>query len=115
VYSGALAQPSVYSPGMAGEVRFDEDVASRLAARFAERVRGATDLPPGREADLRESCELSRDAGLLRLTCTITGSSYERPWDGSEGQAAALVDEAADSTAYLVTRTPHYAWMRSCS
>jgi hypothetical protein len=94
---------------MAGEERLDGDVASRLAARFAERVRGATDLPPIREADLRESCELSRGSGLLRLTCTITGNSYERPWDGSEGQAVELVDEAVESTAYLVTRTSHYA------
>jgi hypothetical protein len=98
---------------MAGEERLDDDVASRLAARFAERVMETAGLPPIREADLRESCELSRDAGLLRLTCTITGSCYERPWDSSEGEAGALVDEAADSTAYLVTRTPHYAWMRS--
>jgi hypothetical protein len=35
------------------------------------------------------------------------------PWDGSEGEAVALVDEAADSTAFLVTRAPPYAWMRS--
>jgi hypothetical protein len=98
---------------MAGDERLDHDVALRLATRFAERVIGATDLPPVRETDLRESCELARAPGLLRLTCTITGSTYKRPWDGSEGEAVALVDEAADDTAYLVTRTPHYAWLRS--
>jgi hypothetical protein len=98
---------------MAGDEWLDDEVASRLAARFAERVSRLADLPPIRKADLRESCELSHDAGLLRLTCTITGSSYERPWDGSEGGAATLVDDAADSTAHLVTRTPHYAWLRS--
>ncbi len=98
---------------MAGEVWFDDELASRLAARFAELVMGATDLPLIRKSDLRESCELRREARLLRLTCTITGSSYERPWDGSEGEAVALVEEAADSTAHLVTRTPYYAWMRS--
>lgn len=98
---------------MVEEERLNDEVASRLAARFAERVMEATDLPPIRETDLRESCELRREAGLLLLTCAITGSSYERPWDGSEGEAVALVDEAADGTAYLVTRTQHYAWMRS--
>ena len=100
---------------MVGDERLDDVVASRLAARFADRVLEAADLPPIREVDLRDSCELSRDAGLLRLTCTITGSSYERQWDGSEDEAVELVDDAADSTAHLVTRTPHYAWMRSPS
>jgi hypothetical protein len=84
---------------MAAKEGLDGDLASRLAARFAERVIRATHLPPVREADLRESCELSRHAELLRLTCTITGSSYGRLWDGSEGDAVSLVDEAVDSTA----------------
>jgi hypothetical protein len=97
---------------MVGDERLDNDVASRLAAWFADRVLRVADLPPIREVDLREFCGLSRDAGLLRLTCSITGSSYERLWDGSEGEAVALVDDAADSTAHLVMRTPHYAWMR---
>lgn len=89
------------------------DLAARLAEQFADQVIGATDLPPSRRADLLQSCELTRDKALLHLVCTITGSRYERPWDGSEAEAAALVDEAADDTAYLITRTPHYAWMRS--
>ena len=70
-------------------------------------------LPPAREADVRESCEISRDGRLLRLTCTITGSSHERLWDGSDAEAVALVDEAAEDAAYLITRTGHYAWLHS--
>jgi hypothetical protein len=70
-------------------------------------------LQAGREPEVSESLEISRDGRLLRLTCTITGSSYERPWDGSEAAAVALADEAAEDTAYLITKTPHYAWLRS--
>jgi len=57
---------------------------------------------------VRESCEfrISDDRSLLRLTCTITGSSYEQPWDGSEDAALALASEAAVDTADLIARTP---------
>ena len=72
-------------------------------------------LPSARRADVRESCELwtSGDPPLVGVTCTITGTEHERPWDGSETRAVALVDEAAESAAYLVTRTNKYAWLRS--
>jgi hypothetical protein len=89
----------------------DEQLASRLAGRFAERLIDAAGLPRARETDVSESCEVSHDGQLLHLTCTITGSSYERPWDGSETEAVALADEAAEDTAYLITQTPHYAWV----
>jgi hypothetical protein len=98
---------------MPGEEPLADDFASRLAERFAERVMEAADLPPVRKAELFDSCEVTRDSALLHLACTITGCSYERPWDGSESEAVALVDDAADSTAHLIARTPHYAWMRS--
>lgn len=73
----------------------------------------AAALPSARAADVQESFQMSRDGQLLRLTCTITGSSHERRWDGSHDAAPALVDEAADDTAQLITRTPHYARLRS--
>jgi hypothetical protein len=91
----------------------DDSLVTRLAARFTDRVMDAAALPAARAADVRESCEMRRDGQLLRLTCTITGSSHEREWDGSEGAAVALVDEAAGETAELITSTPHYAWLRS--
>lgn len=91
----------------------DQQFLLRLAARFTQRVMDATALPAARGGDVSESCEISRDGQLLRLTCTITGSSHERPWDGSESEAITLVDEAADDTAYLISKTPHYAWLRS--
>jgi hypothetical protein len=91
----------------------DDSLASRLAARFAGRVMDAAALPAARTSDIRESCEMRRDGHLLRLTCTITGRSHEREWDGSESAAVAVVDEAADDTAHLITSTPHYAWLRS--
>jgi hypothetical protein len=94
-------------------VTLDEHLADRLTTRFAQRVIEAAALPAPRADDVRESCEVSHDGQLLRVTCTITGSSHEQPWDGSEGEAVALVDEAADATAYLITKTTHYAWLRS--
>jgi len=57
--------------------------------------------------------DLNKPPSSPSTTCTITGTEHERPWDGSEGPAVALVDEAAESTAYLVTRTNKYAWLRS--
>jgi hypothetical protein len=93
----------------------DAQLLSRLVDRFTAGVLDAARLPPARASDVRRSCEisLSGDPRLLRLTCTITGSTYESPWDGSEDVAFSLVDEAADDTASLVARTPHYAWLRS--
>jgi hypothetical protein len=84
----------------------------RLAEQFADRVLQAAVLPRVRRDDLRESCEIAAQQPRLSLTCTITGSTYEREWDGSESQAMQLVDEAADSTAHLI-RARHYAWMHS--
>jgi hypothetical protein len=95
--------------------QLDAQLASRAVDRFSEQVISAADLPAARVKDVRESCELgiSDDRSLLRLTCTITGSSYERPWDGSGGDLFALVDEASEETAHLIARTQHYAWLRS--
>jgi hypothetical protein len=93
----------------------DADLASRLAQRFSDRVLAAAALPAARAGDIRESCEfaLNSDPPLLALTCTITGSTYEEPWDGSEATALRLTDDAAEDTAWLVTHTRHYAWLRS--
>ena len=98
-----------------GSQGLDPQVAARLAEVFSARVLELGNLPSARAADLRDSCELDStdDGAVLRLTCTITGTEHEREWDGSEATAISLVEEAAESTAYLVTRTPHYAWLRS--
>ena len=90
-------------------------LSDTLTERFTERVMNDAQLPPARRTDVRDSCELwtDTDPALIGVTCTITGSTYEHPWDGSDREAVALVDEAADGTAYLVTRTPPYAWIRS--
>jgi hypothetical protein len=100
---------------VAREAKRHPELAGSLLERFTERVMTDAQLPPARRADVRESCELwaSRDPPLVGVTCTITGSSYEQQWDGSEAAAVALVDEVAESTAYLVTRTNKYAWLRS--
>jgi hypothetical protein len=91
----------------------DQQLVSRLSTRFTEQVIADAGLAPAREPEVRESCEIRHDGHLLRLTCTITGSTYERAWDGSEAEAMALADEAADETAYLISNTPHYAWMQA--
>jgi hypothetical protein len=98
-----------------GSLRLDAQLAAKLADRFSEEVMRAAELPAARAKDIRDSCEpqISDDHSTFRLTCTITGSSYERPWDGSETAVLAMADEAAEDTAYLITRTPHYAWLRS--
>jgi hypothetical protein len=112
---GKLAQPGVYAPRMSDPDHLDPQLASRLADKFSARVLDAAELPPARASDLRESCEvgLSDDRSRVRLVCTITGNTYERPWDGIEATALSLVEEAAEDTAYLITRTRHYAWLLS--
>lgn len=81
--------------------------------RFADRVVALAALGPERRPDLRASASLSGDRGTLRFTCSITGSSHERPWNGSHPAANAFVDSAAEDTAHLILSTPHYAWLRS--
>jgi hypothetical protein len=106
---------AVYALGVCQPNQLDAQLACRLLDRFTEQVVSAADLPAARIEDVRDSCEfrISDDRSLLRLTCTITGSTYEQPWDGSEAAVLALADEAAEGTAYLIARTPHYAWLRS--
>jgi hypothetical protein len=92
----------------------DGQLDQRLVERFTDQVFTLADLPRVREDHIRSAPEFwLEDRTILGVTCTITGSSYERPWDGSEEAAIALADEAADGTAYLVTKTRHYAWLRS--
>jgi len=64
---------------------------------------------------LRDSCDVraNEDQTLLRLTCTMTGSSFQESWDGSDTVAFALGDRAADDTAHLVSHTRHCAWLHS--
>lgn len=92
----------------------DSGLDQKLVERFAEQVFALAVLPRAREADVRSAPEFWIEGGTtLGVTCGITGSSYETPWDGSEETAVALAEEAADGTAWLVTKTPHYAWLHS--
>jgi hypothetical protein len=94
----------------------DSALNEKLVERFAAHVLVEADLPRARESDVRGASEFWLAAeDTLGVTCTITGSSYERSWDGSMDAAVELADEAADGTAYLITKTPHYAWLRSSS
>lgn len=115
--SSPTAQAAIYALGMARREQVDAQLTSRIADRFSERVVSCAGLPAARGTDVRQSCEvwISDDRSTLRLTCTITGSSYERQWDGSEAAVVLLADEASEDTAYLIARTPHYAWLRSTS
>jgi hypothetical protein len=70
-------------------------------------------LPDARRADVAASIELRFESGQLFCTCDITGSTKERDWDGSPADAEALVDDLADETASFVSKTPHYAWLRT--
>ena len=88
-------------------------LAQLLTQRFAEGVLVGARLPEARRQDVEGSLTFAVEAGRLTCTCDITGTTYERPWDGKEQTAQALVDEASESTAYLVTTTRHYAWLRA--
>jgi len=88
---------------------------AQLADAFRDRAMATGGFPPARGPDVRESFEVrqSDDGSWLYVTCTITGSTYETSWDGSERLALSAVTQAADETADLITGTPRYAWMRS--
>ena len=56
----------------------------------------------------------SAAAGEIVCMCSITGSTYAEPWDGSNASAEAFAESAGESTAALVARAPknhHYAWL----
>jgi hypothetical protein len=89
------------------------DLEHALVERFAAYVMQAAHLPDARRSDVEQAPAFSVVGGEIRCTCRITGSTYFAEWDGSEAAAARLADEAAEGTAFLVTRTPHYAWLRS--
>src|ERR1700675_4090856 len=97
-----LAQAAVYPPSVGRSDQVDPELVSRVVDRFSEQVVRAADLPAARRQDVRESCQLrlSDYRSILRLTCTITGSSYEQPWDGSDAAVLALADEASQDTTY---------------
>ena len=87
----------------------DPQLTARLAVLFTDHVLDLADLPPVRADDVRDSFEIESGGHrlALRVICTITGSTYERDWDGSERTAVSLTEQAAEDTAYVVTRTPH--------
>ena len=93
----------------------DAALKHALVERFTNQVMQAAQLPNERSSDVEESADFSVADGEVRCTCRITGSTYTAEWDGSDATAVRLADEAADGTAYLVTRTPYYAWLRSRS
>jgi hypothetical protein len=93
-----------------------EDAIERDAARrFADHVMREAKLPPQRRRDVEEALEFHVSAdGALECTCTITGATYRHEhWNGDRAAVLALALDAGDGTAYLVTSTPHYAWLRS--
>ena len=103
----------VYASDVANR-ELDPNLVGQLADAFRDRAMAKGGFPPARGPDVRESFEVSQseDGSWLYVTCTITGSTYETSWDGSERVALSAVTEAADETADLITGTPHYAWMR---
>ena len=70
-------------------------------------------LPAAQRSELEAAADFSASGDEITCTCGITGSAYTAAWDRSYEAALQLADDAADSTAYLVRSTPHYAWLRS--
>ncbi len=98
---------------MSEEARtLDNELSVTLAGLFADKVIADAGLPGARRQDLKQSVDLRSESGDLICTCEITGSTHRATWDGTFGRAVALIDEAAAETAFLVGKTPHYAWLR---
>jgi hypothetical protein len=53
------------------------------------------------------------NSGELFCACDITRSTKQQPWRGRVQDAEELVDDLAEETVGLVTKTPHYAWLRA--
>jgi hypothetical protein len=71
------------------------------------------DLPSARRPHVTESISFRVDSAQLACTCDITGSTKSSTWNGTPGDAEQLVDDLADETAFLISETPHYAWLRA--
>ena len=69
-----------------------------LVQRFVDHVMSVAILPPGRRAEIEQAPRFWIEHTELRCTCGITGSTYAAAWDGSEGRAMNLADEAAEGT-----------------
>jgi hypothetical protein len=131
-----IAKPSMCSAAAASGAA-NVDLPDRLGSLDAEQATGrcSQNVWPWfcRESDHTPHVAVHRKlgAGQDRLRCLIHGPVdaavrilqrdldlhchllSARSADNLKHEAIALVDDAADSTAYLVTRTPHYSWMRS--
>jgi hypothetical protein len=90
-----------------------DELGAELQEVFATHAMSVASLPEARHADLRESAEFSSHASELRCTCTITGSTYADPWDGTREEALAFAARVGEDTGWLVSHTPYYAWLRS--
>jgi hypothetical protein len=71
------------------------------------------ELPEIRRRDIEESVTFEAEAGPFTCRCDITGPTNGDTWDGSLQRAEAVVDEAAEDTAYLVKKTGLYGWLHS--
>lgn len=90
------------------------ELEAALVRRYAELVMRRADIPAARRADLEASPRFTASDDWISCTCSITGSSYERTWDGSDASALAFADDVGDKTAELVQRTAknhRYAWL----
>jgi hypothetical protein len=87
---------------------------SLLVHRFADAVMLGAAMPPARRADVEQAATFSVVDGEIVCTCSITGSTYSEPWDGSRASAAAFAASVGESTAALVARRKKnhlYAWL----
>ena len=92
----------------------DRDLHAALVKRFTDAVMQTAGLPAARQPDVQAASRFSSKDGEIVCTCSITGSTYTQPWDGSRSAAEAFAQSVGEDTADLVRRTPknhQYAWL----
>ena len=92
----------------------ESSLHASLVTRFTDAVMLAAAVPTARRADVEEAPTFSAADGEIICTCSITGSTYAEPWDGSSASAEAFAKAVGESTAALVARRKEnhlYAWL----
>jgi hypothetical protein len=92
----------------------DSSLHATLVSRFTHAVMQGAALPAARHGDVEGAPTFSAADGEIVCTCSITGSTYAEPWDGSSASAEEFAEAAGESTAALVaraTKNHHYAWL----
>jgi hypothetical protein len=93
-------------------VNVDAALEQELVERFAQTVVRVAELSHSHVQDLQSSAHFAARPPEIVCVCDLTGSTERSSWDGTREAALTFATEAGNNTAWLITHTPHYGWLR---